>query len=60
LEAGLPDGIYILPVWIHCTKKIWQPRFGAIVRCRYRNIFQMAIKYINIFQSNALHNLPKL
>jgi hypothetical protein len=26
----------------------------------YLKIFQMAIKYINIFQSSALKNLPKL
>jgi hypothetical protein len=53
-RSGLPDfSWYMIPKPEICTK--WSQSISKACK-----IFQMVIKYINIFQSKALQNLPQL
>jgi hypothetical protein len=57
LVAGLPDfSWYMIPKPKKCTQ--WTQMYQNIPNVR--QIFPMALKFINIFQSEALQNLPKL
>jgi hypothetical protein len=58
--AGLPDfSWYMIPKPEKCTK--WTHNVPNVHKISQMSVkyYKMAIKYINIFQSKALQNLPK-